>query len=171
MSSIKTDSAIGGQTSSAKKTLNTAIALCGKRGGRTSILKGAVKIDGKIYNLNPGVQIWNRRGKNKLMVRVSLADGRVQSKTYDVSVEGIKAASNLSVTLGKSAAADILGHSERMLIRHYRRAMTAADAEDFLQNGGHNHSDSSSLYFCSTKRSLGLALLHLPGIRVWVELQ
>lgn len=42
------------------------------------------------------------------------------------------AASNLSVTLGKSAAADILGHSERMLIRHYRRAMTAADAEELL---------------------------------------
>ena len=53
MSSIKTDSAIGGQTSSAKKTLNTAIALCGKRGGRTSILKGAVKIDGKIYGSTP----------------------------------------------------------------------------------------------------------------------
>jgi integrase len=42
------------------------------------------------------------------------------------------AASNLSVTQGKSAAADILGHSERMLIRHYRRAMTAADAEEYL---------------------------------------
>ena len=54
MSSIKTDSAIGGQTSSAKKTLNTAIALCGKRGGRTSILKGAVKIDGKYTSLIPG---------------------------------------------------------------------------------------------------------------------
>ena len=126
MSSIKTDSAIGGQTSSAKKTLNTAIALCGKRGGRTSILKGAVKIDGKIYKLNPGVQIWNRRGKNKLMVRVSLADGRVQSKTYDVSVEGIKAANAQAgqavaetVTYGSSFGA--LSVTERQAIEFYRQ--------------------------------------------------
>ncbi|MBQ3143425.1 MAG: tyrosine-type recombinase/integrase [Akkermansia sp.] len=42
------------------------------------------------------------------------------------------AASNLSVTQGKSAAAEILGHSERMLIKHYRRAMTAAEAEELL---------------------------------------
>ena len=96
MSSIKTtETAKGGQASSAKKCqtkLNAGATLSGKRSSRTSILKGAVKIDGKLYKLNSGVQIWNRRGKDKLMVRVSLADGRVQSKTYDISVEGINAA-------------------------------------------------------------------------------
>ena len=126
MSSIKTDSAIGGQTSSAKKTLNTAIALCGKRGGRTSILKGAVKIDGKLYKLNPGVQIWNRRGKDKLMVRVPLADGRVQSKTYDISVEGINAANAqagqaVAETVTYGAAFGALSVTERQAIEFYRQ--------------------------------------------------
>lgn len=42
------------------------------------------------------------------------------------------AASNLCVVLGRSRAADILGHSEKMLVRHHRRAMLPEDAEKML---------------------------------------
>ena len=50
-------------------------------------------------------------------------------------------ASNLSVVLGKNAAADILGHDVRMLMKHYRRAMSVSEAEELL---------------CVTPLSLGL---------------
>lgn len=40
------------------------------------------------------------------------------------------AASALCVLLGRGQAADILGHSEGMLVKHYRRAMTPAEAEE-----------------------------------------
>ena len=56
MSSIKKDTVKGGQAFSAKtcqKKVNAAATLSGKRGSHTSILKGAVQIDGKLYKLNP----------------------------------------------------------------------------------------------------------------------
>lgn len=42
------------------------------------------------------------------------------------------AASNLSVTQGRCATSDMLGHNERMLVKHYRRAMTREEAEELL---------------------------------------
>lgn len=129
MSSIKKDTVKGGQALSAmtsQKKVNAAATLSGKRGSHTSILKGAVKIDGKLYKLNPGVQIWNRRGKDKLMVRVPLADGRVQSKTYDISVEGINAANAqagqaVAETVTYGAAFGALSVTERQAIEFYRQ--------------------------------------------------
>ena len=42
------------------------------------------------------------------------------------------AASALCVLLGRSKAADILGHSESMLVKHYRRALTEEEAAELV---------------------------------------
>ena len=48
------------------------------KGASVKMLKGAIKIDGKVYALKTGVQIRNRRGTVKLMTRVPLANGKVE---------------------------------------------------------------------------------------------
>ena len=143
MSSIKTtETAKGGQASGAKKLQKqkAAATLSSKRAKHTSILKGAVKIDGKLYNLNPGVQIWTRRGKEKLMVRVTLADGRVQSKTYDISVEGIHAANAqagqaVAETVTYGAAFGALSVAERQAIEFYRQYEKECIAQGMMPYG------------------------------------
>ena len=42
------------------------------------------------------------------------------------------AAIALCVLLGRSKAADILGHSESMLVKHYRRALTEEEAAELV---------------------------------------
>lgn len=65
------------------------------KGASVKMLKGAIKIDGKVYALKTGVQIRNRRGTVKLMTRVPLANGKVEFRSFDVTPEGVKAANEL----------------------------------------------------------------------------
>ena len=94
--------------------------------GKIRLLDGAVKIDGKLHSLNPGVQIWKRRGVDKLVVRVFLANGSTQTKSYPITPEGVKQANEQAKLNSKEIAsygADFgaLSVMERQAIEFYRQ--------------------------------------------------
>ena len=94
--------------------------------GKIRLLDGAVKIDGKLHSLNPGVQIWKRRGVDKLVVRVFLANGSTQTKSYPITPDGVKLANEQAKLNSKEIAsygADFgaLSVMERQAIEFYRQ--------------------------------------------------
>lgn len=93
---------------------------------RIRILKGAVKLNGKVYKLKPRVQIWKRRGEYKLVVRNFLANGRSQTKIFSITPEGIKAANELAEQSAQEVKNyglffGVLSVRERQAIEFYRQ--------------------------------------------------
>lgn len=93
---------------------------------RISILNGAVKINGKMYKLNPGVQIWKRHGVDKLIVRDFLANGGTQTRSFPITPDGIRNANahaKQSEKEVKSYGAEFgaLSVTERQAIEFYRQ--------------------------------------------------
>lgn len=93
---------------------------------RITILNGAVKINGKLYKLNPGVQIWKRHGVDKLIVRDFLANGGSQTKSFPVTPDGVKDANahaKQSEKEVKTYGADFgaMTVTERQAIEFYRQ--------------------------------------------------
>ena len=90
------------------------------------LLDGAVKIDGKLYSLHPGVQIWKRRGVDKLIVRVFLANGTTQTKSYPITPDGVSKANeqaklNAKEITSYGAEFGALSVMERQAIEFYRQ--------------------------------------------------
>lgn len=53
-----------------------------------------IKINGALYRLNTGVQVWTRRGKAQLVARIPQSDGRVETQFFEMSAEGVRLANN-----------------------------------------------------------------------------
>lgn len=60
----------------------------------TTIASATKKINGALYRLNTGVQVWTRRGKAQLVARIPQSDGRVVTQFFEMSAEGVRLANN-----------------------------------------------------------------------------
>jgi len=45
-----------------------------------------------MYRLSTGVQVWTRRGKSQLVVRIPQSDGRMETPFFEMSPEGVRLA-------------------------------------------------------------------------------
>lgn len=84
-----------------------------------------IKINGALYRLNTGVQVWTRRGKAQLVARIPQSDGRVETQFFEMSADGVKMANN-AVNLAASeiqtygSAFGALSALERHAVEVYR---------------------------------------------------
>lgn len=53
-----------------------------------------IKINGALYRLSSGVQVWTRRGKSQLVACVSHSDGRKERQFFEMSAEGVRQANS-----------------------------------------------------------------------------
>lgn len=90
------------------------------------LLDGAVKINDKLYSLHSGVQIWKRRGVDKLIVRAFLANGTTQTNSYPITPDGVKQANEQAKLNAKEITSygsefGALSVMERQAIEFYRQ--------------------------------------------------
>ena len=53
-----------------------------------------IKINGALYRLSSGVQVWTRRGKSQLVACVSHSDGRKERQFFEMGAEGVRQANS-----------------------------------------------------------------------------
>lgn len=53
-----------------------------------------IKINGALYRLNTGVQVWTRRGKSQLVARIPQSDGKIETQFFEMSAEGVRRANS-----------------------------------------------------------------------------
>ena len=53
-----------------------------------------IKINGALYRLSTGVQVWTRRGKSQLVARIPQSDGKIETQFFEMSAEGVRLANS-----------------------------------------------------------------------------